>query len=51
MEKDDIKESTAEHSYRLTFFVWVAKEILDLGIDLQRALEIAIFHDIIEAIA
>lgn len=51
LEKDGIKESVAEHSFRLIFFVWIAREILDIDIDLQRALEIAIFHDIIEAIA
>jgi 5'-deoxynucleotidase YfbR-like HD superfamily hydrolase len=51
MEKDAIKESTAEHSFRLIFFVWIAKEILNIDIDLRKALEIAIFHDIIEAIA
>lgn len=51
MTKDAIKESVAEHSFRLIFFVWISKEILNLDINLQRALEIAIFHDIIEAFA
>jgi 5'-deoxynucleotidase YfbR-like HD superfamily hydrolase len=50
MEKDAIKESVAEHSFRLIFFVWIAKEILNLDINLQKALEIAMFHDIVEAI-
>lgn len=51
IKKDAIKESVAEHSFRLIFFVWITKEILDIDINLQKALEIAIFHDIIESIA
>ncbi len=50
-EKDGIKETVAEHSFRLTFFVWIATHDLDLKIDIQKALEIAIFHDIIESLA
>ncbi|MFK7780095.1 MAG: HD domain-containing protein [Candidatus Gracilibacteria bacterium] len=51
IKKDEIKDTVSDHSFRLTFFVWIIVENLDLKINLQRALEIAIFHDIVESIA
>lgn len=49
-KNDNIKETVAEHSFRLTFFVWLVIDILNIKVNIQKALKIAIFHDIAESI-
>jgi len=43
------KESSAEHSWRLSLMAFLVAEQLDLKIDIKKATEIAIVHDIAEA--
>lgn len=43
-------ESSAEHSWRLTLMVFVFAEELQLDVDCNRAMKIAIVHDIAESI-
>ena len=50
LQKNDIKETVAQHSFRLTFLVWLVVDILDLKINLEKALKIAMFHDIVKSI-
>ncbi|EKD58978.1 MAG: hypothetical protein ACD_56C00015G0006 [uncultured bacterium] len=44
------KESSAEHSWRLSLMVFVVAEQLKLKLDVFRAIKIAIVHDIAESI-
>ena len=45
------KESTADHSWNLAFFTMVASSELELDIDVNRSIKIALVHDLVEAIA
>lgn len=44
-----LRESTADHSWKLALMVYVMAEQLDLKIDRLKAIKIALIHDIIEA--
>ncbi len=44
------KESTADHSWRLALFAFVVADELQLEIDINRAVKIALVHDIAEAL-
>jgi putative hydrolase of HD superfamily len=44
------KESVAEHSWRVAFMVMIVSEELNLKLDVLRAIEIAMVHDLVEAI-
>ncbi|EKE27508.1 MAG: hypothetical protein ACD_3C00196G0001 [uncultured bacterium (gcode 4)] len=44
------KDTAAEHIFRLSFMVMVTQDIFKLDIDILRALEIALFHEIYGAI-
>lgn len=44
------KDTVAEHTFRLVFIVFLVKETFEVDIDLLKALNIAIFHDIAETL-
>ncbi|MFA6097775.1 MAG: HD domain-containing protein [Candidatus Paceibacterota bacterium] len=48
--KSGRKESSAEHSWRLSLMAFLAAEELKLDIDTDRAVKIALVHDIAESI-
>lgn len=45
-----IKESSADHSWRLALMVFVVAEELKLNINLEKSLKIALIHDLAESI-
>ncbi len=47
---EDLKDSSAAHSWRLVLMVFIVADELNLDINIEHALEIAIIHDIVEAI-
>jgi len=48
--KDMLRESSADHSWRLTLMVFVIADELKLNINTEKALKIAIIHDLAESI-
>jgi putative hydrolase of HD superfamily len=44
------KDTVAEHTFRLVFIVFLVKEFFEVDIDLLKALNIAILHDIAETL-
>ncbi|NUJ97680.1 HD domain-containing protein [Candidatus Gracilibacteria bacterium] len=44
------KSTVAEHTFRLVFIVFLVKEFFEVDIDLLKAFNIAIFHDIAETL-
>lgn len=48
--KDLLKESSADHSWRLSLMSFLISDELKLDINKEKALKIAIIHDIVEAI-
>lgn len=44
-------ESTAEHSFQLPFVVWYLAPYLEEEIDVDRAIKLALCHDLVEAYA
>ncbi|OQB05984.1 MAG: 5'-nucleotidase [bacterium ADurb.Bin212] len=44
------KESSADHSWRLSLMVYMVAEELNLNIDRFRAVKIALVHDVVEAV-
>ncbi len=48
--KEIVRESTAAHSWRLSLMVFVFANELNLNLNIEKALKIAIVHDIAESI-
>jgi len=48
--KDTVRESSADHSWRLSLMVFVTAEELRIDLDKEKALKIAIVHDLAESI-
>ena len=49
-EMEGKRDTVAEHSFRLVFFVFLSTYHFNLDIDLEKAIKIAMFHDIGEGI-
>jgi putative hydrolase of HD superfamily len=49
-KRNGIKESVADHSWRLALMVFTVGEELNLGVDFLRSIKIALVHDIAESI-
>jgi putative hydrolases of HD superfamily len=45
----DMKESVADHSWRLTLMTFLISEELDMNLDVGKALKLALVHDLAEA--
>lgn len=44
------QESVAEHTWRLAFFLLLVEKYLDKKLDMQKALKLALIHDLAEAV-
>jgi putative hydrolases of HD superfamily len=49
-EENSIKESSADHSWRLALMTFIVADELKINIDINKAMRIALIHDIAEAL-